>query len=313
MSLTMQSTERTDRASNSSGLEEALNREARHVRRLNLRDVSLAVCTPLALLAVWELLGRAGAIDVRIFPPPTRIFGEGVDLIRSGLLQEAFAATFARIMIGYATGAVAGIAVGMTMGLVRPVRAALDPLFSALYALPKIAILPILLLIFGFSEAPRILLVTLGVFFILQINTLSGMRHVDDGLMEAASAYRARGWRKFRFVLFPATLPAIFTGLRVSAGMAVVIVTSVEFVAADNGVGFLIWNSWQIFQPGTMYVGMATIALLGAALTGLIVWAERVAVPWRHGGGSRRSRIQLLLSRLVRSRATGSAGTEQAQ
>lgn len=295
------------------GLEAALRTEARQVRRLSTRDVALAVSTPLALLLVWEVMGRTGAVDVRIFPPPTQIASDGVDLIRSGRLQEAFGATVVRLVVGYATGAAAGIAVGMAMGLIRPIRAALDPLFSALYALPKIAILPILLLIFGFSETPRILLITFGVFFILQINTLSGMRHVDVRLMEAAAAYRARGWRRFRFVLFPATLPAIFTGLRVSAGMAVIIVTSVEFVAADNGLGFLIWNSWQIFQPGTMYVGMATVALLGAALTGLIVWAERVAVPWRNDRNSGRSRLRVLFSRAIGTRSRAASRSEQAQ
>ncbi|WP_220453936.1 ABC transporter permease [Nocardioides immobilis] len=259
----------------------------------------------------WEVMGRTGSVDVRIFPPPTQLASDGVDLVQSGRLQEAFEATVVRLLIGYATGAVGGIAVGMAMGLIRPIRAALDPLFSALYSLPKIAILPILLLIFGFTETPRILLITFGVFFIMQINTLSGLRHVDARLMEAASAYRARGWRKFRFVLFPATLPAIFTGLRVSAGMAVIIVTSVEFVAADNGLGFLIWNSWQIFQPGTMYVAMATVAALGAGLTGLIVWAERVALPWRNDRNP--LRLRMLLSGAAGTRSRNASRTKQAQ
>ncbi|RHW29166.1 ABC transporter permease [Nocardioides immobilis] len=293
------------------GLEAALRREARRVRRLNTRDIALAVCTPLALLVAWEVMGRTGSVDVRIFPPPTQLASDGVDLVQSGRLQEAFEATVVRLLIGYATGAVGGIAVGMAMGLIRPIRAALDPLFSALYSLPKIAILPILLLIFGFTETPRILLITFGVFFIMQINTLSGLRHVDARLMEAASAYRARGWRKFRFVLFPATLPAIFTGLRVSAGMAVIIVTSVEFVAADNGLGFLIWNSWQIFQPGTMYVAMATVAALGAGLTGLIVWAERVALPWRNDRNP--LRLRMLLSGAAGTRSRNASRTKQAQ
>lgn len=281
------------------GIEAALHIERRRQRFLRLRDVSLAVATPIVLLGLWEVLGRNGYFDIRIFPPPTQIAAEGVELISSGRLPEAFGITVVRLTVGYASGALVGIVVGMIMGLIRPLRAALDPLFSALYALPKIAILPILLLIFGFTETPRVLLVTLGVFFILQINTLSGMRQVDPRMLEAASAYRARGWRKFRFVLFPATLPSIFTGLRVSAGMAVIIVTSVEFIAADNGVGFLIWNSWQIFQPGTMYVGMATVALLGAGLTGLIVYCERVALPWRRADGGRASLVRRLRRRVV--------------
>lgn len=276
----------------SPSLDEPLRLEGAHQRRLRLRDIILAVATPIVLLGIWEFLGSYGYIDTRIFPPPTQIALDGVDVVSSGRLPEAFGITVTRLAVGFASGAVTGIVVGMTMGLIRPVRAAFAPLFSALYALPKIAILPVLLLIFGFTETSRVLLVTLGVFFVLQINTFSGIRQMDPGMLEAASAYRARGWRKFRFVLFPATLPSIFTGLRVAAGMAVIIVVSTEFVAADSGVGHLIWNSWQLFEPGTMYVGIATSALLGAALTGLVAYVERVALPWRHADSGRTSLVR---------------------
>ena len=268
----------------------AVQNEVRRVRWLTRRDIALAVGTPIVLLLLWEVLGQAGAMDVRIFPPPSAILQSGIDMAASGLLAEAAGVTLARLMSGYVVGAVIGIVVGLIMGVSRPLRAALGPLFSALYALPKIAVLPILLLIFGFGETPRVLLIIIGVFFILQINTLAGIRQIDSRVLEAATAYGATGLKRFRHVLLPAALPSIFTGLRVSAGMAVVIIVSVEFVASDNGLGFLIWNSWQIFQPGPMYVGMVTVSLIGAILTGLVVGLERVLLPWRTGGRARRWR-----------------------
>ncbi|HYH31759.1 MAG TPA: ABC transporter permease subunit, partial [Pseudonocardia sp.] len=86
----------------------------------------------------------------------------------------------------------------------------------------------------------------------------------------------------------PAATPAIMTGLRVSAGMAVIVVTAVEFVASNNGLGYLIWNSWQLFQPQTMFVGLITVSLIGALITGLVIVLERALLPWRHSGGPRR-------------------------
>jgi len=174
------------------------------------------------------------------------------------------------------------------MGVWRPVRAALGPTFTALYALPKIAILPLLLLIFGLTETPKVLSVAISVFFVVQINTLAGIVQIDARILEAARAYRATGWKLFRHVLLPGATPSIITGLRVSAGMAVIVVTAVEFVASNDGLGYLIWNSWQLFQPATMFVGLITVSLIGALVTGLVIVLERALLPWRHAGGPQR-------------------------
>src|SRR5699024_11001673 len=116
------------------------------------------------------------------------------------------------------------------------------------------------------------------------INTLSGIMQIDARILEAARAYKAAGWKLFRYVLLPGATPMIMTGLRVSAGMAVIVITAVEFVASNNGLGYLIWNSWQLFQPATMFVGLITVALIGAGATGLIILLERGLVPWRRAG-----------------------------
>jgi sulfonate transport system permease protein len=266
-------------------LDEAVEREYRRHRRLQVRDLALAVVTPVLLLLAWEVAALGGVLDHRLFTPPSEIVARGWEMIVGGELWIHVGATVARLAAGFLLGAVAGIAVGLLMGVWRPARAALGPTFTALYALPKIAILPLLLLIFGLTETPKVLSVAISVFFVVQINTLAGIVQIDDRILESARAYRAAGWRLFRYVLLPGATPSIITGLRVSAGMAVIVVTAVEFVASNNGLGYLIWNSWQLFQPQTMFVGLITVSVIGALVTGLVVALERVLLPWRYAGG----------------------------
>src|SRR5262249_45944774 len=104
-------------------------------------------------------------------------------------------------------------------------------------------------LIFGLTETPRILAVAISVFFVLQINTLAGVRQIDAKVLEAAQAYGAAGLKRVRVVILPRALPFLFSRLKVSPGMAGIVVPSVEFVASNSGLGYLIWNSWQLFQP----------------------------------------------------------------
>lgn len=265
-------------------LEAAVEREYRRERRLRLRDLSMAVLTPVVLLGAWELAADGGLIDARLFTPPSAIAARGAEMVTSGDLWPHVAATVARLAAGFGLGAAVGVLAGLLMGVWRPVRAALEPTFTALYALPKIAILPLLLLIFGITETPKVLSVAISVFFVVQINTLAGIVQIDARILESARAYRATGWKLFRYVLLPAATPSIMTGLRVSAGMAVVVVTAVEFVASNNGLGYLIWNSWQLFQPDTMFVGLIAVCLIGAGVTGLVILLERALVPWRRAG-----------------------------
>jgi len=266
----------------------AVEREYRRHRRLQVRDLALAVLTPVVLLLAWEVAALTGALDERLFTPPSQILARAAEMLVDGELWGHIGATVARLAAGLVLGAVAGVAVGLVMGVWRPVRAALGPTFTALYALPKIAILPLLLLIFGLTETPKVLSVAISVFFVVQINTLAGIVQIDARILEAARAYRATGWKLFRHVLLPGATPSIITGLRVSAGMAVIVVTAVEFVASNDGLGYLIWNSWQLFQPATMFVGLITVSLIGALVTGLVIVLERALLPWRHAGGPQR-------------------------
>lgn len=270
----------------------AIARDSRHARKLSTRDALLAILTPVVLLLVWELAARMGWIDSRLFTPPSEIFARGWELSVNGELWANLVPTVGRLSAGLILGSVTGVLAGLFMGVWRPLRAALGPTFTALYALPKIAILPLLLLIFGLTETPKVLSVAISVFFVVQINTLAGIVQIDARILEAAQAYRAHGWKLFRYVLLPASVPSIMTGLRVSAGMAVIVVTAVEFVASNNGLGYLIWNSWQLFQPQDMYVGLIVVSLLGALVTSFVIILERLLLPWKYPRRTRKKALK---------------------
>lgn len=253
-------------------------------RRLQTRDLILAIATPILLLALWEVCARVEIIDPRFFPAPSHIVQAGIEMAASGELWQHTAPTLVRLLVGGGLGALAGIAVGLLMGSSRALNAALGPLFSALYPLPKIAIFPILLMIFGATETPKLLSVFITTFFIMQISTVSGVWAIDKKLLEAGAAYGATGLNRFRHIVLPGALPFVFNGLRTATGTAVVVITAVEFTGASTtGLGYLIWNSWQLFIPEKLYVGLVVIGVIGALLTFIITRSEKLLLPWRRG------------------------------
>jgi sulfonate transport system permease protein len=260
--------------------ERALRAARRRARRARLLDTTLAVATPVLLLVAWQLAASSGTIDPRIFTPPLAIVRTAQALVDTGTLGADLAITLARLGAGYAIGGALGVAIGLGLAVVRPLRAALSPLFAALYAVPQIALLPLLLVIFGLGETAKVITVAAVTFFVVELNTLGAVRRISPELIEAGTAYGATGWRRFRHILLPAAAPGIFTGLRVAVALALVVVTATEFVAANSGLGYLVWNSWQLFEPADMYVGLVTIALVGVAATGIVVAAERLVLPW---------------------------------
>jgi ABC-type nitrate/sulfonate/bicarbonate transport system permease component len=257
-------------------------------RRLSRQNLILAICTPVVLLLLWELAAQSGWIDRRFFPAPSSIAVTGAGLIQDGMLIEALAVTLRTLLFGLIVGNVLGTLTGMIMGLVRPVRAALDPLLSGLYTVPKLAILPLLLLIFGLDETPRIIVVAIGSFFIAWITMIEATLGIAHGYLETAESLNLARAQRWRLVIFPAVLPDYFVGLRIAIGNAVLLIVGVEFVMGGEGLGSMIWNSWQIFATERMYAGIVVVGLLGYALTKAVKVAAKLAVPWSPKSTSRR-------------------------
>lgn len=240
----------------------------------------LAWIAPILFVLLWQFTSSSHAIDPRFFPAPLSLWGTFVDLLKSGELQTDIWASFQRVLIGFAFGSVSGIIVGVILGMSRTLRAALNPFLSAMYVVPTLAILPLLLLIFGTGNLPLILLIAIAIFFFMWLSTMQAIINVDESYLEAGRSFGANRLQMFRHVLFPAALPQIFVGLRLSAGMSVLIVVGIELVEGTHGLGVLIWNSWSLFQAKPMYVGIVTVSVLGAAFVLLMGLISRVATPW---------------------------------
>lgn len=252
----------------------------RHAKSRRRQAIMLGVATPVVFLALWEVGAQLGWIDSRYFPAPSTILAAAVEVWNSGQLQSDFVATIVPLLIGLLIGFAAGCVVGFAMGLVRPLRLAFDPMLSALYTIPKLALLPLLLLIFGIGVVPKIILIALGVFFITWITVLEAVTSIPTGYRETAKSFGVGPVRTFRRVLFPAVLPEIFVGLRIAVGNAVLIAIGIEFVNGNSGIGYRIWNSWQLFVADRMYVGIVLVAVLGIILRLLVDLLRRICVPW---------------------------------
>lgn len=281
-------------------------------RRRKAYERTLALGFPLAAILAWQLIVDAGILNPLWFPQPTRIaaalweltvsydrfsqtslFGRPW-LVPQALSAEGWAgawslvaeshvvATLGRVLAGFVLGAIPGILLGIVMGINQTIRLMLDATLSAIYVLPKIAIFPIVMLMFSdpFGEGPKIVVVALSVFFLMTINTMAGVRDIDPVFLMAGRNYGARGLQLFRHVIVPAAMPVIFAGLRLALGTALIVIISVEFLRARQGVGYMTFYYWEVLNPEKMYAGLFVVMLLGAALTLALQWVQRKVMPW---------------------------------
>jgi NitT/TauT family transport system permease protein len=244
----------------------------------------IGIVTPLLLLVAWEIAGRFGLIDVRFFPPPSNIMHQVGVLLASGELAANTIASLRRLALGMLLGGVPALLLGLAMGISRPLRAAIDPLISATYPIPKSAILPLVLLIFGLGETSKVVMVALGAFYPIVINTLVGVVNLDRIYLDVGHNFRASRWQVFRTIALPGALPSIMAGIKLAAGMGLILIAISEMVAANDGIGFMIWNAWQVLTVDTMYVGLLVIALLGFVFSVLLDEIERWLIPWKSNG-----------------------------
>lgn len=237
--------------------------------------------SPLVLFILWEICARLGWIEVKFFPAPSTIFSRLFLMIGTQQFWMDLGLSLKRAGIGMLMGGIPGVLAGLAMGLFRPVRDFLQPLVAGLYPLPKIAILPLLLLIFGLGEMSKYVTVAIGVFFIMVINTSAGVLNIRPIYFDVAKSLRASRWQTYATVALPGALPGIFTGIRLATGVALLLLVSAEFVGANEGLGYRIWWAWTVFWVDTMYVGLLEIAFLGFVSAYLVDRLERMLLPWR--------------------------------
>ena len=220
------------------------------------RERLLYLISPIGLLIVWQILLELGIGDRRFIPAPTDIAVRFVKLVASGELAMHVGVTLYRVLVGFVVGVVPAVAMGLLMAMFKPVRIFFDPLIASLFPIPKIALMPLLLLAFGFGDASKIALVAIAVFFPVIVNTYVGAANIDKIYWDVAKNYGA-------------------------SQMVMFVLVASEFVATKSGIGYLIWNSWELLQVDIMFVGIVTIGILGLITSVLFQEVERWAIPWK--------------------------------
>nr|WP_206323564.1 ABC transporter permease [Streptomyces sp. HNM0574] len=243
-------------------------------------EITLAAAVPLALVLLWQLAADQRWIDDRIYPAPSAILADGWQRALDGELRPDTWATLKRVLAGYLIGTVSGYLLGLLMGSLPLVRAALEPMLDALYVVPKLALLPVFLNMFGLGEGPQIALVAATVFFFVWISTMAAVLAVPAGHRDAGHVFGAGPWQMFRHVLLPASLPSVLVGARIAAGVAVLVIVASESIAATDGLGHLIFDSRALFQNDVMFVGILCVAVLGVAFSELVRFLGRLVTPW---------------------------------
>lgn len=247
----------------------------------NQRRRILAIVSPVGLLIVWQLLSQFSIIDPRFFPTPISIIAKAISDIQSGQLQSDLGVSMYRILWGFLGGAIPGVIIGVSMGLFPIVRAIFDPIVSATYPIPKLALLPLIMLLFGLGNLEKIMIILLGVVFPVLINSAAGVLNLEKAYLDVAKNFGASRWNYYRTVAIPGALPMIFTGLKLGSGMALLLIVAAEMEGATAGIGYRIWTSYDVFDIRDMFVYFILMSLLGYIFSIILDEIEARVVPWK--------------------------------
>ncbi|WP_224786043.1 ABC transporter permease [Microbacterium caowuchunii] len=247
--------------------------------------VGMRILTALALPVVIVVFWWIATLDETnpFVPKPGQIVQDFVNVWAGPLLVEQVLPSLYRFGIGLGGAIAAGIVLGLLIGGSRVAAKLTGPLFEFVRAVPPPVLLPVLLLIMGIDDRSKIFLIFLGCLWPILLNTIDGVRSIDQVLAETTRTYGIGGWTRFAHFILPASLPRIMTGIRLALPIAIILMVVSEMYAAIDGLGYQIMLFKQIFQIGPMWAGIVIIGLIGILLAGVFRLVERRVLAWYYG------------------------------
>ncbi|WP_076864104.1 ABC transporter permease [Bradyrhizobium mercantei] len=233
------------------------------------------------VIAVWQLAGSAGWVNPLFLPAPSAIAVAITKLAMSGALWQHLSWSIMRIGAGWIIGTAAGIIVGFAIGLSTMARGVGITFISALFPIPKIALLPLLILWLGIGEEPKIATIALGVFFSTAISVYSGVDAVPRNLIRMAQSFNVPFHAIVRRVIWPGALPSILAGFRITASVALLLVVSAEMIGAQYGIGAFVLQAGNLMQTDQLLAGVVILSLFGLVVGKLINLLETRLLHWR--------------------------------
>lgn len=232
------------------------------------------------LMVVWEIVVVTKTVDLISFPPMSGIIGKFFTLIADGEILKEVLPSLQRMFMGYFLAIVAGVAVGLLMGYFRFVYYLLEPLTELLRPIPSPAYIPIIILFLGLGDTMKVFAIFLASFFPILLNACAGVRSVDKVQIDTARTFGLKPGQIVWEIIMPASAPYFFAGMRISLGIALILVVISEMVASNDGIGYFVLNMQRSFRIKEMYAGVVMLALMGYFLNRLLLWFERFMIGW---------------------------------
>lgn len=255
----------------------------RHASKFQVRSVTFTrgLIGVLLVALIWEIAPRIGIVDPHFVPPLSTVLLTWTEMLFSGELLTHLGASLFRSAVGFGLALVTAIPLGAAIASYPPIRDLLTPVLEIFRNTAALAILPVFVLILGIGETSKIAIVLFACFFPILLNTISGVSTVDPQLLRTALVLELSPADTFRKVIFPAALPTIFTGIRISAASAILVLIAAEMIGATAGLGYLINYSQMNFLIPQMYAGIITTSALGLAVSYSLVAVEKRFSTWR--------------------------------
>ncbi|MFT4174517.1 MAG: ABC transporter permease [Rhodocyclaceae bacterium] len=247
---------------------------------------------PVLLLVMWEALSRSGLLPPALLPAPSTVFMTWADWMfgidestqaNSGRWWFDALASGLRVLAGYSIAVLSGVLLGIAIGWWRWVEKTIEPTIQILRPVPPVSWIPLAIIWFGIANKPAIFLVFLGAFFPVLMNTIHGVKTVDRNLIRAAAMMGAGEQQILRYVVLPAALPSIFSGLRIAIGSAWMLTVTAEMVAVKSGLGYVLWDSYYFLRYDLVIAAMISIGLLGFITDWAIKLLMGRILHWQHG------------------------------
>jgi NitT/TauT family transport system permease protein len=251
-------------------------------RASRITEAILPTLSVVLFLAAWEIFVRWRGIPPIYLPAPSLIAVYLWRMIVDGTMEYHLGVTLLRIFAGFLLAAVTGIAVGLLMGMSRMVARIADTWIAALYPLPKISLIPLLIIWLGTGEAYRIVISAITAFFPIVISTYAGIRQADRGLIKAARDLGANTRQIQLKVVVPAAMPSILAGLQLGMGVTIILIVAAEMIggSSQSGMGYLLINSGQVMETEKVFASLVVLAVMGAVIIKLQQWIDRRVAPW---------------------------------
>ncbi|WHY98335.1 ABC transporter permease [Peribacillus simplex] len=236
---------------------------------------------PVIVLIAWQSLGSVGILPAQLFSSPLLIVTTFIDLVRSGEMGMHLQISLTRALLGFALGGFLGLLLGVIVGMQKKSEEYLNPSIQMLRTVPLLAITPLFIMWFGFGELSKVLLIALGAFFPLYLQTFLGLRNVDKKLYDVARILEFSRLEQITKLMIPAALPNILLGIRLALSAAWMCLVVAELLGADRGVGFMIQDARSFMQTDVVFVGIIIFALAGKISDSFVRFLENHLLKWQ--------------------------------